>query len=409
MAIKDFRVRLMWRTTAAMLAAACAAISADAAFAGSFDDGLAAARSGNAAQALQLIRDAANQGDARAQFNLGEMYRQGQGVGADPAAAAGWYRKAADQGNPGAEFNLGLMSEQGVGVPRDDAKALKLLTAAAGQGYARAEIEAAAMLAAGRGGAKDTARAARLYRQAAEQGDADGEFHLGLAYLDAAQHPTAPGSSSGFRAEMDGVFGAGRWRETGGYRTQARENELRAEGALTVLVGELSSHSLGTPNAPGAYDIVVDGLSPDAAADRLRHSGMAFRRLFPEGLHGTQGPHLHVEPYLTGFASHSTPASLGGAALLNASFSVASIGDPPASPAGQTAAENYDAAATWFRRAAAQGQAGAAFNLGLMFEEGTGVPKDRSVAAHWYQTAANQGFPGASQRLAGLTGGRSGR
>ncbi|MDB5465066.1 MAG: hypothetical protein JWP23_3455, partial [Phenylobacterium sp.] len=34
-----------------------------------------------------------------------------------------------------------------------------------------------------------------------------------------------------FSLVMDSVFGAGRWRETGGYRTPERENELRAQGA----------------------------------------------------------------------------------------------------------------------------------------------------------------------------------
>jgi hypothetical protein len=95
---------------------------------------------------------------------------------------------------------------------------------------------------------------------------------------------------------MDSVFGSGKWRETSGYRTMAAENKLRAEGALTVPPGTVSRHSMGTPDAPDAYDIVVAGLTPDQAAVRLRHSGVAFRRLFPEGAHGNQGPHLHVEP-----------------------------------------------------------------------------------------------------------------
>jgi hypothetical protein len=99
---------------------------------------------------------------------------------------------------------------------------------------------------------------------------------------------------------MDSVFGAGNWRLTGGYRTPERENELRAQGALTVPPGGLSRHSVGRPGAPGAYDIVVPGLSPSAAAARLQRAGAPFRTYFPEGRHGTQGPHLHIEPHSTG-------------------------------------------------------------------------------------------------------------
>ena len=99
-----------------------------------------------------------------------------------------------------------------------------------------------------------------------------------------------------FQTLMNQVFGPGIWRETGGYRSKARENELRAEGAMTVPLGELSRHSLGSPQEPGAYDVVVAGMTPAQVAAKLKASGLGFHRLFPEGLHGSQGPHLHVEP-----------------------------------------------------------------------------------------------------------------
>jgi hypothetical protein len=95
---------------------------------------------------------------------------------------------------------------------------------------------------------------------------------------------------------FDRVFGKGKWKITGGYRTPAREDELRREGAETVAPGHRSAHSEGAPEAPGAYDIVVDGLSPAQAADRLQKSGAKFTKLFPEGQSGSQGAHLHVQP-----------------------------------------------------------------------------------------------------------------
>ena len=56
-------------------------------------------------QTLQL----AEQGNADAQYNLGVMYDNGQGVRQDYAEAARWYRKAAEQGNAKAQYNLGSM------------------------------------------------------------------------------------------------------------------------------------------------------------------------------------------------------------------------------------------------------------------------------------------------------------
>lgn len=108
-----------------------------------------------------------------------------------------------------------------------------------------------------------------------------------------------------FRSAMDNVFGPGRWRQTSGYRSEARENELRREGAGTVPVGQISRHSVGTPDAPGAYDVVVDGMSTQSAAVKLRQSGAPFTRVLAEGAHGPEGSHLHIEP---GLALASNPA-----------------------------------------------------------------------------------------------------
>ncbi len=69
--------------------------------------------------ALRRLREAAEQGDADAQYSLGLIYANGQGVPRDHAEAAKWYRKAAEQGHAKAQYRLGFMYEYGVGVPRD--------------------------------------------------------------------------------------------------------------------------------------------------------------------------------------------------------------------------------------------------------------------------------------------------
>lgn len=113
---------------------------------------------------------------------------------------------------------------------------------------------------------------------------------------DAGAAPTGDMQSTRFRSTMDRVFGPGRWRQTSGYRSPAQEDELRRQGAGAVAAGHRSRHSVGTPVAPGAYDIVVDGMSMQSAALKLRRSGETFDRVVVEGVHGAQGPHLHVEP-----------------------------------------------------------------------------------------------------------------
>ena len=49
------------------------------------------------AKAVQLYRQAAEQGDARAQCNLGFCYYQGIGIEMDDSQAVVWFQKAAEQ------------------------------------------------------------------------------------------------------------------------------------------------------------------------------------------------------------------------------------------------------------------------------------------------------------------------
>ncbi|MAG00089.1 MAG: hypothetical protein CL388_02625, partial [Acidiferrobacteraceae bacterium] len=78
-----------------------------------FDKGLAATQSGHFATALREWRPLAEQGDARAQFNLGVMYVKGQGVPQDDKTALKWYTLAAEQGLADAQTNLGNMYRKG--------------------------------------------------------------------------------------------------------------------------------------------------------------------------------------------------------------------------------------------------------------------------------------------------------
>jgi len=92
---------------------------------------------------VKWYRKAADQGNEWAQFNLGEMYEEGDGVPEDAAEAVKWYSKVADRDNQWAQHRLGKMFAKGEGVPKDDAEAYRwyLLAGAQGNRAARAETE----------------------------------------------------------------------------------------------------------------------------------------------------------------------------------------------------------------------------------------------------------------------------
>ena len=87
---------------------------------------------------MAWLRLAANQGDARAQFNLGLIYDHGRGVQQDAAEAAKWYRKAAYQRHAEAQFILGVMHIDGDGVAQDYVLAHMWFSLAADQGFENA-------------------------------------------------------------------------------------------------------------------------------------------------------------------------------------------------------------------------------------------------------------------------------
>ncbi|MCD8070178.1 MAG: hypothetical protein LUE08_02175 [Akkermansiaceae bacterium] len=53
-----------------------------------------------------LYQEAAEQGNAEAQYRLGECYAEGEGVEKDVKEAVRWWRKAADQGHAEARMAL---------------------------------------------------------------------------------------------------------------------------------------------------------------------------------------------------------------------------------------------------------------------------------------------------------------
>ena len=110
------------------------------------------------------LRQAAEKGDAEAQFNLGNMYADGRGVLKDEAEAVRWYHQAAEQGHAWAQYSLGASYTNGEGVPKDEAEAVRWLRLAAEQGHASAQYNFGAMYDIGRGVLKDEAEAVRWLR-----------------------------------------------------------------------------------------------------------------------------------------------------------------------------------------------------------------------------------------------------
>ena len=144
-----------------------------------FQQGFEASTRGDYQTAFKLWLSLAEQGNASAQFNLGNMYANGRGVKQDDFEAVKWYRQAAEQGHAKAQFNLGVRYAKGQGVKQDDVEAVKWYRKAAEQGYTDAQFNLGAMYAKGQGVRQDKEQAKEWFGKACDNGDQDGCEYYG--------------------------------------------------------------------------------------------------------------------------------------------------------------------------------------------------------------------------------------
>lgn len=124
----------------------------------------------------------AMQGDADAQYELGERYLDGNGVIEDKTAAAQWFCRAASQNHAEAQFRLFQCYENGWGVEINDEKAVEWLNMAAHQNHAEAQYHLGLRFGKGLGVVKNEAEAVRWYTASAKQNYAPAQYSLGLCY-----------------------------------------------------------------------------------------------------------------------------------------------------------------------------------------------------------------------------------
>ncbi|HDN26502.1 MAG TPA: sel1 repeat family protein [Thioploca sp.] len=168
-------------------------------------------------QYITEYRQAAEQGDAQAQFGLGWEYRNGQFYSEDSEKAVYWFQKAAEQGHIEAQFGLAVAYEKGQGVAQDSEKAVYWYRQIAEREFdetpfelhkrdnetqesyerrvehtrqrlkethTKAQFYLGCAYSDGKGVIPNDEQAIYWYRQAAENGQKRAQFYLGCAYSD---------------------------------------------------------------------------------------------------------------------------------------------------------------------------------------------------------------------------------
>lgn len=301
------------------------------------------------AEAVRWFWRAAEQGDPRAQREIGLCFKTGKAAPHDPAEAVRRFRVAADGGDARAFFHLGECCADGLGVARDQAEAIRCFRMGSERGDPAAQCALGFCYSHGTGVPCDLVEAARLYRRGAEAGYAAAEYNLAMCY----EH--------GHGVRQDPMK-AMRW-----FRLAALQGDTDAQALYDRgLQRGSKSHQLLTP--PQEQMEAVVSLSTAAGNGDAR----------AECIIG--------EYYETVGANYDL--------YLNAGVSDELMGSPE---------EAMAEAVRLYRHSAAQGNAEAHFKLGNCAERGRGMPEDLPEAVRQYSAAVDGGSALAHYHLGRLT------
>lgn len=121
----------------------------------------------------------ANNGDADAQWWIGNFYEEGYGgVERNDSAAFAWYKKSADQGYAKSQAKLAFFHENGIATSQDDWEAFTLYKKAADQGLPSAQISVGQCYELGKGVTQDLLKARDWYKRAIDNGSEQAKTDL---------------------------------------------------------------------------------------------------------------------------------------------------------------------------------------------------------------------------------------
>jgi TPR repeat protein/Flp pilus assembly protein TadD len=344
-------------------------------------------------QAFFWYEKAALQGHAKAQRALGAMYELGKGPAPkEPEKAAYWYGKAAEQGLARAQTNLGILYETGEGVAQNYDNARIWYEKAAAQGDARGQTYLGRMYELGIGVAVDFAKAINWYRKAADQGYARAQTNLGALYE----------AGQGVAQDYEQAIA---W-----YRAAAGQRYARAH----FYLGRMFEKGLGVAKDLGRAS---DWYSEAAALGHVQARDQLARLQSEDGRPDEEAKEEKQE--IAGQAQQEVEvipapdekemdeAQQFTAPVPGKYMTAAEMGDPDSQNNlallylnGEEGYErDVEKAAYWFRRAAENGNIDAQNNLGLLYLDSQGAEKNLQEAEFWLQKAAEAGNAEAQSNL----------
>ena len=396
---------------------------------------------------FKSLKALAEEGDARAQLQMGHVYRRGEGVRKDSESAAKWYYIAAKNGSPEASYYLGVAYFNGSGVEHDLVRAYVNLSVAAKAKDARAirvkETAAKAMtpkqIATGDGLLQDPKRQTHFkfqpdcfaalvktvgldwvkenhvkFRPEAPKGEIIGfvDSEIGLraswASVKLKNGDEVYISSAAGIAISDGKIAL--------FAKQIyRANTLEATKAAIKLH---QNQAIGYQTPVRMTDFLLIVFTQTALESNTREQFLKRIKNPPPklianlkhlaeqgGVKAARAAHILGLSYFIGEyveKDNKEASKWFHKAAEQGHVSSQSVLGSMYLRGGMGLKEDFPSAFKWLRKAAAQGFAPAQNELGGAYHRGLGVEQDFEEAAKWFLKAAKQGNSEAQTRLGSL-------
>lgn len=306
------------------------------------------------AYAFKVAQEQAQAGDSKAALLLGLLYDRGIGVAKDQSKAIHWYQQEGQ--NSVSQFILGTYIAQGQGVVKDRVQGMDSLQQSANAQFSYADFNLAVLKQqAGQDFLGDLIRSYAL-----------GNSHAGILLADyyvSDQQGSSPVDPEKIHQAQEIYAGL------------AKKGDQWAQLKWAYLMDKGLAGKEDPLAAQQWYTASAEQDNPIA-----QYSLGQFYQL---GVLGTPDYGLAKEWY-----QKAAPS------LAKASLALGFI--------DETVDDNYQNALKAYEQAEAKGNSLAAYNLGLMYAYGKGVPVDYSKAKSLFLKAANQGVEEAMNQVASL-------
>lgn len=224
----------------------------------------------NLEMAVTWYEQAAREGYAPAQNNLGGCFEQGIGVPEDPLAAVEWFTRASAGGEPNATCRLALCYENGRGVTQNLERAFHLYEDAARHKHPVALYRLGLYYDRGITVNPQVAYAAHLFERAAIAGVGDAAYALALCCREGRGRRRNDRESLEWLREAERLGSVQGAYELGMTRFEGRATVQNRQAALASFEKSAAALSATSPRALKASDkfLPADGISAVQAAGK---------------------------------------------------------------------------------------------------------------------------------------------